>query len=73
MTRLISHLRTDNDGVANSLMRIILGVFQAYPRSVIWFLEGALESTTPNVAPRVELILQIAEVQKLKGNKTIQD
>ncbi|KAI8640422.1 hypothetical protein BD408DRAFT_241317 [Parasitella parasitica] len=63
LTRLISHLSTDNEQIATCLQNIIKNCFVAYPRNTIWLTLGALGSDSPFVAKRMNTIFDLAKAQ----------
>ncbi|OAD01888.1 hypothetical protein MUCCIDRAFT_111232 [Mucor lusitanicus CBS 277.49] len=63
LTRLISHLSTDNDKVANCLQTIIKNCFVHYPNNTIWLLLGALDSDSSLVARRMKTIFDMVKAQ----------
>ncbi|CEP14753.1 hypothetical protein [Parasitella parasitica] len=63
LTRLISHLSTDNEQIATCLQKIIKNCFVAYPRNTIWLVLGALDSDSPFVAKRMNIIFDLAKTQ----------
>lgn len=64
LTRLISHLSTDNEKIATCLQSIIKNCFVAYPRNTIWLMLGALDSDSPFVARRMNTIFDLAKVKQ---------
>lgn len=64
LTRLISHLSTDNEKIATCLQNIIKNCFVAYPRNTIWLMLGALDSDSPFVAKRMNTIFDLAKVKQ---------
>ncbi|CAO0799387.1 unnamed protein product [Mucor circinelloides] len=63
LTRLMSHLSTDNHRFAACLQKIVKNCFAAHPRNTIWLLLGAVDSEAPFVAKRMQDVFNLAKAQ----------